>query len=304
MIEKATSGKLTEHELSEIRALIEQRSGILFDVSRERFFSLRVREHLDAKKLQHGADLLRLIRSSNVEYDALVERLLTQETSFFRYPSVFQALEKKVLREMHMKKFWENPRSLRVWSAGCSTGEEPYTVAMTICESLEFADAWNIHILATDISRLALTFAEHGVYPARELEAVTPKQKEAYFTRAGEQYMVRPKIRNLVSFAQMNLAQAVYMGRFDIIFCMNVMIYFSEERRTALIQRFYEYLEPGGYLFLGHAESVAKIGVKFDTTVYGDCILYQKPIAPNARKIESAKSANGDAKSASSGGNS
>src|SRR5438270_616272 len=300
MSEKIMTAKLTEHELSEIRALIEQRSGILFDDSRERFFSQRIREHMAAKRLFHGADLLRLIRSSNVEYDALVERLLTQETSFVRYPSVFQALEKRVLREMHMKKFWENPRSLRVWSAGCSTGEEPYTIAMTICESLEFADAWNLHILATDISRQALNFAERGVYPARELEAVTPKQKEAYFTRAGSDYMVRPKIRNMVSFAQMNLAQAVYMGRFDIIFCMNVMIYFSEERRAALVQRFYEYLEPGGYLFLGHAESVAKIAVKFDTTVYGDCILYQKPIAPQARKVETG---NGDTKVASSGGN-
>ena len=88
----------------------------------------------------------------------------------------------------------------------------------------------------------------------------------------------------MVSFAQMNLAQTVYMGRFDIIFCMNVMIYFSEERRGALIQRFYEYLEPGGYLFVGHAESVAKLPVKFDTTTHGDCILYQKPGAGVVRK--------------------
>jgi len=217
-----------------------------------------------------------------------VERLLTQETSFFRYPSIFEALEKKVLREMHAKKFWENPRSLRVWSAGCATGEEPYTIAMTICDSLEFAEAWNLHILATDISRQALTQAERGLYPARELTAVNPRQKEAYFSRIGEQFLVRPRIRNLVSFAQMNLAQAVYMGRFDIIFCMNVMIYFTDDRRTALIQRFYEYLEPGGYLFVGHAESVAKAGVKFDTSVYGDCILYQKPIAPHARKATAA----------------
>ena len=135
------TARLTEHELSEIRALIEQRSGILFDDSRERFFSQRVREHMAAKHLFHGADLLRLMRSSNVEYDTLVERLLTQETSFFRYPSIFEALEKKVLREMHAKKFWENPRSLRVWSAGCATGEEPYTIAMTLCDSLEFAEA-------------------------------------------------------------------------------------------------------------------------------------------------------------------
>jgi len=102
MIEKTMTGpNVTEHELSEIKALIEKRSGILFDSSRERFFSLRVREHMDAKKVAHGTDLIRLLKGSNVEYDLLVERLLTQETSFFRYPSIYHALEKKVLPEMH-----------------------------------------------------------------------------------------------------------------------------------------------------------------------------------------------------------
>jgi chemotaxis methyl-accepting protein methylase len=96
MMEKQViNGVLTEHELSEIRALIEQRSGILFDDSRERFFSTRIREHMSEKRLAHGAELLRIMRSSNVEYDSLLERLLTQETSFFRYPAIFQALEKK-----------------------------------------------------------------------------------------------------------------------------------------------------------------------------------------------------------------
>jgi chemotaxis protein methyltransferase CheR len=284
MIDKTIAGSaVSEHELSEIKALIEKRSGILFDSSRERFFSLRVREHMEAKKVARGTDLIRLIKNSNVEYDTLVERLLTQETSFFRYPSIYHALEKKVLPEMHMKKFWENPRSLRIWSAGCATGEEPYSIAMTICDSIEFAEAWNINIMATDISRKALAVAEAGLYPRREVEAIGLKA-EAHFTKAGDQYVVKPKIRNMVSFAQMNLAQTVYMGRFDIIFCMNVMIYFSEERRAALIQRFYEYLEPGGYLFVGHAESVAKLPVKFDTTTHGDCILYQKPGVGATRK--------------------
>src|SRR5213075_751536 len=176
---------VTEHELSEIKALIEKRSGILFDSSRERFFSLRVREHMQVKKVAHGTDLIRLMKNSNVEYDALVERLLTQETSFFRYPSIYHALEKKVLPEMHMKKFWENPRSLRIWSAGCASGEEPYSVAINVCDTLEFTEAWNIHILATDISKRALEFAEAGVYPRRELMSLNPKQLESYFTQVG-----------------------------------------------------------------------------------------------------------------------
>src|SRR3954463_12334034 len=268
---------VSEHELSEIRGLIETRSGIHFDDSRERFFSTRVLEHVEARKLSHGTDLIRLIKNSNVEYDSLLQRLLTQETSFFRYPAVFEALEKKVLPDLHMKKFWESPRSLRVWSAGCATGEEAYSIAMTVADAIEFADAWNIHILATDVSRDALEHADHGLYEPRDMETVASRQREQYFSKAGDHYLVRPRIRNLVTFAPMNLAQVVYMGKFDCIFCMNVLIYFSDERRAALIQRFYEYLEPGGYLFLGHAESIAKTGVHFDPIVHGDSIYYQKP---------------------------
>lgn len=268
---------VSEHELREIRGLIEQRSGMLFDQSRERFFSTRVREHLEARKLVHGTDLLRLIKNSNVEYDSLLQRLLTQETSFFRYPAIFDVLEKRVLPELHMKKFWESPRSLRVWSAGCSTGEEPYSIAMTIADTLEFADAWNIHILATDISRQALDHAEHGIYSERELEALNPRQREQYFSRNDGHCVVKPRIRNMVTFAPMNLAQVVYMGKFDCIFCMNVLIYFAEELQAQLIQRFYEYLEPGGYLFLGHAESVAKADVPFETHIYQDSLVYQRP---------------------------
>ena len=283
MIEKALENPTaSEHELGEIRAFIEQRSAILFDASRERFFSIRVREHMEAKKLPHGTELLRQIRSSNVEYDQLLERLLTQETSFFRYPDVYRALEKKVLPEIRVKKFWENPRTLRIWSAGCSTGEEPYSIAMAICDSIEFAEAWNINIMATDISRKALSFAERGLYPKREVEAIGLRA-DTYFTRVGDEYAIKPKLRNLISFTQMNLASPAYMGRFDVIFCMNVMIYFSEEKRAALIQRFYECLEPGGYLFVGHAESVAKLPVKFETNVHGDCLIYQKPGAGAAR---------------------
>jgi chemotaxis protein methyltransferase CheR len=268
---------VSEHELSEIRGLIETRSGILFDDSRERFFSTRVLEHVESRKLTHGTDLIRLIKNSNVEYDSLLQRLLTQETSFFRYPAIFEALEKKVLPDLHMKKFWESPRSLRVWSAGCSTGEEAYSIAMTVADAIEFADAWNIHVLATDISRQALEHAEHGVYEPRDMETVTPRQREQYFSSVGDHYLVRPRIRNLVTFAPMNLAQVVYMGKFDCIFCMNVLIYFSEERQAQLIQRFYEYLEPGGYLFLGHAESITRADVKFDTHIFRDARIYQKP---------------------------
>jgi chemotaxis protein methyltransferase CheR len=212
--------------------------------------------------------------------------LLTQETSFFRYPGVYEAFEKRVLPELHTKKFWKNPRTLRIWSAGCSTGEEPYSIAITIADSLSFADAWNVEILATDIGRQALRHAERGVYSGRSMGSVTDKQLANHFSAVEGGQQVKPRLRKMVSFAQMNLASPVYLGRMDAIFCMNVLIYFSEERRRALVQRFYETLEPGGYLFLGHSESISKMPVKFQAIVLNDCILYRKPTADELLKPE------------------
>ncbi|OLC92848.1 MAG: hypothetical protein AUH86_18000 [Acidobacteria bacterium 13_1_40CM_4_58_4] len=274
MSERHGSGHwLSEHELSEIRMLIEERTGICFDESRERFFSTRVREHLSMRK-------------SNVEYESLLERLLTQETSFFRYPAVFEAFERRVLPELHVKKFWKNPRTLRIWSAGCSTGEEPYSISITILDSLSFADSWNVEILATDVGRQALKHAEGGIYSGRSISSVSEKQLTNHFAPVNNGQQVKPRLRKMVSFAPMNLASPVYVGRMDLIFCMNVLIYFSEERRHAVVQRFYDTLEPGGYLFLGHSESISKMPVKFQAIVLNDCILYRKPTADELLKPE------------------
>ena len=278
--------ELSEHELSEIRMLIEERTGIHFDVSRERFFSTRVREHIQSRGFARVGELLRAVRKTNVEYEALLERLLTQETSFFRYPAVYEAFEKRVLPELHTKKFWTNPRTLRVWSAGCSTGEEPYSIAITIVDSLSFADAWNVEILATDLGRAALKHAENAVYSGRSIAGVNEKQLAAHFLPVKGGHQVKQRLRKMVNFAQVNLASPVYMGRMDLIFCMNVLIYFTEARRHAMIQRFYDALEPGGYLFLGHSESISKMPVKFQAIVLGDCILYRKPTAEELQKPE------------------
>jgi chemotaxis protein methyltransferase CheR len=281
-----TGHGLTDHELSEIRMLIEERTGIHFDESRERFLSTRVREHMHDRGYTRVSELLRAVRKTNVEYDSLLERMLTQETSFFRYPAVFEAFEKRVLPEIHVSKFWKNPRTLRVWSAGCSTGEEPYSIAITIADSLSFADAWNVEILATDVGKLALKNAEKGIYSGRSLASVNEKQLAAHFTKVETKFHVKPRLKKMISFAPMNLASPVYVGRMDLIFCMNVLIYFTEERRRTLVQRFYEALEPGGYLFLGHSESISKMPVKFQAIVLGDCILYRKPTMQEQQKAE------------------
>jgi len=223
-----------------------------------------------------------------VEYEALLERLLTQETTFFRYPAVYEAFQKRALPELHIKKFWKTPRTLRIWSAGCSTGEEPYSIAITITDALTFADAWNVEILASDVGRVALKHAEAAIYSGRSLSDVSEKQLAAHFSPVEGGQQVKARLRKMVTFTQMNLASAVYVGRMDVIFCMNVLIYFSEERRRSLVQRFYDTLEPGGYLFLGHSESISKMPVKFQAIVLNDCILYRKPTAEELQKSELA----------------
>jgi chemotaxis protein methyltransferase CheR len=283
---QATELELSEHELSEIRMLIEERTGICFDQSRERFFVGRVREHLLARGFERGTDFLRVARKANVEYEALLERLLTQETSFFRYPAVYEAFQKRALPELHIKKFWKTPRTLRIWSAGCSTGEEPYSIAITIADALTFADAWNVEILASDVGRVALKHAEAAIYSGRSLSAVSEKQLATHFAPVEGGQQIKSRLRKMVTFTQMNLASAVYVGRMDVIFCMNVLIYFSEERRRSLVQRFFDTLEPGGYLFLGHSESISKMPVKFQAIVLNDCILYRKPTAEELQKSE------------------
>jgi len=283
-----STARIVESELAEIRTLIERRSAILFDSSRERFFSTRIREYVDEKGLAGGTDLLRLVRGSSIEYEALLERLLTQETSFFRYPAVFEALEKTILPELQERKVWENPRALRIWSAGCSTGEEPYSIAITLCEALKFAEAWETEILATDISRRALRHGERGVYSKRSLQHVPPAQVETYFTATKHGFHVRPRVRRMISFAQINLVESVYVGKLDCIFCMNVLMYFSDQRRLTILRRFYDALEPGGYFLLGHAETLSNSPMKLEPVVLGDCRVYRKPVAVEARREAAA----------------
>lgn len=278
MLTSESRPTISNHEFSELCFLIEERTGIVFDDSRRSFALNRLQEHMQAGRIASGQELLRRVQSPGGEYDSLLERMLTQETQFFRYPETFQALERKVLPELQMRKFWETPRRLRLWSAGCASGEEAYSIAISISDTLEFSGGWNISILATDIGRESLRRAERASYSGRSLSNLSPRQKQMYFVAGDGEFTVRPKVRDMVNFAPMNLTQPMYLGRFDCIFCMNVLIYFSEQRRAELVQRFYDYLEPGGYLFLGHAESVAGMPVRFTQTVEAGARLLQKPM--------------------------
>jgi chemotaxis protein methyltransferase CheR len=279
----STTVAILEHELSEIRLILERKTGVLVQTPSEQLSEV-IAEHLDAQHYPSAADLLDRLRSSDSECESLTERLVGGEIGFFRCPAAFDSLAKVVIPELQARKAAEHPHNLRVWSAGCATGEEPYSIAMSVCEVVNCsAGAWKIHIVGSDIRRQALQVAERGLYPQRALRHISRELVQAYFAKVGQHLLVKPRLRNLVSFTPMNLAAPTYIGRFDCIFCMDVLPHFSTAQRIALVQRLHLYLEPGGYLFLGDGEKIPAMDVTFSYQKNADYILYQKPLAAAAK---------------------
>ena len=287
MLDRSLQFDVLDSEMEDLAALVEQRSGIVFAGARRQDFSLRVREYMATHRHKAPSDLLHALRLSPGEYDDLLERLLAAPTRFFQPRENFDAFQSRVLPEVHMRKFWDNPRSLRIWSAGCGAGEEAYSIALSTADAFDRRDAWNMHLVATDVSRAALQHAERGVYPRESLEALPAEQLDAWFARVGDLYMARPKLRHLVSFSRANLAEPVYLGRFDCIFCVHVLAYLRADSRSQLVQRFYECLEPGGYLFLAPDEELPD-GARFQSASLGATHVFQKQAGgerrPNTRQ--------------------
>jgi two-component system CheB/CheR fusion protein len=275
----STTAAILEHELSEIRLILERKTGLLIQTPAEKL-SEQIAEHLDARQSASVNGLLEKLRSSDSECESLTERLVDSETVFFRYPAAFDSLAKVAIPELQARKAAEHPHNLRIWSAGCATGEEAYSIAMSVCQAVNCsAGAWKIHIVGSDIRRQALQVAERGLYPQRVLRHVPRELVQTYFAKVGQHLLLKPRLRNLVTFTPMNLAAPTYIGRFDCIFCMDVLPHFSVAQRIALVQRLHLYLEPGGYLFLGAGEKIPAMEVTFNYQKNADYMLYQKPLA-------------------------
>jgi chemotaxis methyl-accepting protein methylase len=212
-----------------------------------------------------------------------VECLLPGDTAFFRYPKMFEAFQRQALPEIEARKRSDSSRSLRVWSAGCSTGEEAYSIGISACEALQLGGGWSIHIVASDIRRAALATAERGLYEGTAIDTVPRNLIGAYFSRVGDHFLIKPRLRNLVTFTRMNLVAPAFIGKFDCIFCLDLLPHLSASHRSALVQRLHLYLEPGGYLFLGENEKLPAAPVKFITHSTAQCTYFQRPMAAAAK---------------------
>jgi len=281
--QKPPGNLVLDHELSELRLVLERQGGILLDCPQD-VLGAKVRAYLELRRLNSVADLIGRLQASDTECEALLGHLLDGETTFFRHPHAFSAFQKQLLPELNTRKSADTPQSLRIWSAGCSTGEEAYSIGLSTCEAMKgTGGGWSIHILASDIRQEALTFAERGLYPQTALAGLPRTQVQTYFARVGHHFLAKPRLRNLITFTQMNLARPAYLGRFDCIFCMDVLPHFSSAQRVALTQRLHLYLEPGGYLLLGDGEKLHTADVAFQYEPHKSFTLYRKPFAAAAK---------------------
>src|SRR4051794_29815027 len=235
------------------------------------------------------AEYLRMLAQADAveERQALLDEVTIPETHFFRNPPQIRALRKHVLPELLRQA--ADRRRLRIWSAGCSSGEEPYTVAMLLRELLPANAEWDVRIIATDISTRALAAAEQARYGERAFVMTDPLDRQRFFyldTDAGG-YVVRDEVRELVEFRHHNLVldpPPYDDGELDLVLCRNVTIYFDRRTTTQLMQRMHGRLRDGGYLFLGHAETLWQISDDFTLVSLGDAFVYRRGAAEAHRR--------------------
>ncbi|MCX6027836.1 MAG: protein-glutamate O-methyltransferase [Chloroflexi bacterium] len=277
--------RLTDADYLRFRDLARQKTGLEFgevrrpDLERAIFSTLRLVGLPDSEALFHL-----LTDSPNgqtgLALDALVAGLTVGETHFFRNRPQFAALERTILPDLIARR--RATRRLRIWSAGCATGEEPYSLAILLQRLLPDLADWNITLLATDLNRQALEKARRGVYGAWSFREVPPEIQANYFIQHGRESEITPATRNLVTFAHLNLVEDTYpalannTADMDLILCRNVLIYFNEATTRGVVGRLYGSLAAGGWLVVGHAEPSQSIFSEFHTQNFPGTVIYQR----------------------------
>ena len=291
-----TQTPLTDAELKLLQTFIYQECGMHFDERRTHFLRDRLQRRLKACGLDSFYAYYKLLtsREGKPELSALLENLTVNETSFFRVKPQLDMFQKSILEEVLHRKQERRDWTLRIWSAGCSTGQEPYTLAIMVCDALAYyylrnplpfdmpvpkpliPPPWKVEILASDISFSALLTAGQGVYTDAQMEPVDYTTRLRYFEKSADKYVVKQSLKNLIQFDFHNLKTEFLPQRNDIIFCRNVMIYFDEAEQKRLVEKFYRCLNQEGYLFVGHAESLFGVSTKFHMIHRNNATVYQR----------------------------
>ncbi len=269
---------LTDKGFARLRALVYAKSGIHLHEGKRELVRSRLTARLRAvgvETFEEYCDYL-TVRDDGTELTNMLNAISTNKTSFFREKVHFDFLENKVFSRFRGRE--DQPVNLRLWSAGCSSGEEPYSLAISIQEYFRGFSRLKVQILATDISTQTLEQAEKGVYTAARIASLPVILQRRYFEKGvganAGLFRIKDSVKSLVTFKHQNLMErALFTQPFDAIFCRNVMIYFDKKTQESLINRFYSCLAPGGYLFIGHSESLAPVTHSF---TYLEPSIYQK----------------------------
>lgn len=263
-----------------IRDIIKDYCGLFFDdTSRyllEKRLSRRIRNH-HLNDFRAYYRFIRYDKRAEEELTAIMDLLTVNETYFFREKNQLRAFSEEILEEL--KALNRDRKTLRVWSAGCSTGEEPYTIAMLINESGYF-NGWDIEIHGSDINQRVLQTARRGVYRKNSFRTTEPYFMSKYFIEEDGSFRISDAAKKHVNFSYLNLLdpfKSKFLGMMDVIFCRNVMIYFDSASRRRVIENFHDRLVDGGYLLLGHAESLINISTAFTLKHLKNDMVYQKP---------------------------
>jgi len=287
---------LTEAELKLLQTLVYQECGMHFDDRRTPFLQDRLQRRLKECQLDSFYSYYRLLISQpgKQELTCLVENLTVNETSFFRNKAQLDLFQHDVIDDILRRKQESGDHSLRIWSAGCSTGQEPYTLAMLVADALSYhhlrtpkafespfpkplvPPPWRVEILASDINYSVLRAAQEGSYVEHRMAGVDYGYRLRYFDKVGDRYAVKAGVKELVHFDFHNLKTEYLPDRNDIIFCRNVMMYFDEAEQKRLVEKFYRCLNPRGYLFVGHAESLLGLTKKFQMVHRNSGTAYQR----------------------------
>ncbi|MDA8083799.1 MAG: protein-glutamate O-methyltransferase CheR [Nitrospiraceae bacterium] len=281
MFEKEEVLPLSEDVFRLIRDIIRDYCGLYFDDSSKYLIEKRLSRRVKNHHLKDFRDYYRFIRydkNAEVELPAIMDILTVNETYFFREQNQLRAFSEEILDELRERN--ASTRTLRIWSAGCSTGEEPYTISMLINET-GFFRGWDIEVHGSDINQRVLQTGRRGSYRKNSFRTTEPYFITKYFIDEDGQLRINDEIKKNVTFSYLNLLDPFrtrFLGKMDVIFCRNVLIYFDTASRKRVIENFYDRLTDGGYLLLGHAESLINISTAFNLKHFKHDMVYQKPL--------------------------
>ena len=278
---------VTADDIQRLCEFLYRRTGMRFDGSKRYYIDRRLTERILATRSHTFQEYFAHLRSdAEHEIEHLINAFTVNETYFYREDLQLRCMTSSLLEEILLRKSPDEP--IRIWSVPCSTGEEPYSIAIWLMENWPAIDRYNIEIIGSDIDTRALKAAAEGIYGERALMRLSKSIKERYFRPLlNGTYQIDPGLRDSIRFTQANLIDTPSMVEYrniDIVFCRNVLIYFDDASRRLAAENIYDCLRPGGYICLGHSETMSRISSLYQVRRFPDAIVYQKPEADDGNR--------------------